>query len=972
MPSPPATDAPRRSYRAVVGIGASAGGLAALEAFFTALPPGDSGLAFVVVQHLSPDCKSILGELIQRRTCLAVFEAADLMPVQANCVYIIPPNSDLALQQGTLQVLEPSDPRGQRSPINFFFRSLAQDQRERAIGIVLSGTGSDGALGVRAIKGEGGLVMAQEPKSAEYDGMPLSAIATGQVDYVQLPAEMPAQLLAYVGRAFTAGAQIQAPGIPDEVLRKIVLRLHGQTGHDFSLYKQDNLARRIARRMAVVQVDRGEDYLGYLEQSWSEGEALFRDLLIGVTRFFRDPMAFQALQEKVIPRIFADRPPGAPIRVWVPGCSTGEEAYSIAILLQEHADSLQQNCKAQIFATDIDRQAIDHARSGLYPASIAADISPPRLARHFTPLEEGGPYTVHKRIREMLIFSEHNVISDPPFGRLHLISFRNVLIYLDVELHKKLFAIFNYALHPGGYLFLGSAESLGECGSLFHPLDRKEKIYQRSGDGRPGRLPLGRHHPYRLTELTDRPPRASTAKRSHTFRELTERALLQEYAAAAILVDKYGEILYLHGRTGSYLEPAPGEAGLNVLKMAREGLRRPLTGALNQAVAHSQKIDLGALRVRSNGGHVAVNVSVRPVPAQSEPFLYLIIMMAQEEGGATGFPPVPVEMAVPELDRRVIALQEELRVQQEQLQAAYEELEISNQDLQSANEEMQSINEELQSANEELQTSQEELQSINEELSTVNSELQSKVADLSQANNDMNNLLAGTGVGTVFVDHKLKIVRFTPAVTQVINLIPGDVGRPVADIVPNLVGYDRLVADVEQVLDTLASRDVEVETRTGNWFLLRIRPYRTLENVIEGAVITFVDITEMRKVQEDLTAREQWLRQLANTLPLLVWTCGAEGQCDYLGPQWYAYTGQSPTAHPEADWAGRLPEPERAKILVVWGEGIRAGQTFTAEFPIAAQDGIYHQFRSWAVPLRDAAGMLTRWFVTSSKLDPGG
>jgi len=862
----------------IVGIGASAGGLAAFEAFFSGMPADtDPGMAFVLVQHLAPDHKSILTELVKRYTRMQVFEVADGMAVKPNCTYIIPPNRDMALLNGTLQLLEPGAPRGQRLPIDFFFRSLAQDQRERAICIVLSGTGSDGTQGVRAVKGEGGMAMAQEPKSTEYDGMPRSAIATGLMDYVLPAAEMPAQLIAYVAHAFGKTSLLAPAPKAEDGLKKIVLLLRAQTGHDFSQYKRNTIVRRVERRMAVHQVKRLDEYVRYLQQNPADVEALFRDLLIGVTSFFRDPEAFGAFQEHAIPQLFAGKPTGASIRVWVPGCSTGEEAYSIAILLQERLESLKRSFKLQVFGTDIDRRAIESSRAGVYPSSIAADISPPRLARFFTQEADGVAYRIHKGIRDMVIFSEQDVIKDPPFSKLDLISCRNLLIYMGGELQKKLIPLFHYALNPGGMLFLGTSETVGDFPDLFAAMDRKARLYQRKEESasahRSGFHPLLSEHP------SPGPSGKGPGQAKLPVREITERALVQQYAPPGALVDEHGDILYLHGHTGKYLELAPGEAGMNILKMAREGLRWDLTAALRKAVALKAPVRHAGLRIKTNGDFAFVDLTVLPVtagPDLAAPKLFLVGFAdapaahperpekaaphagdaaGGDAGGETG------ESAA-NVDARIAALKRELRAKEEYLQATNEELETSNEELKSSNEEMQSVNEELQSTNEELETSKEELQSVNEELATVNAELQNTVADLSRANNDMNNLLAGTGIGTIFVDHHLRILRFTPTVTQVINLILTDVGRPVGHIVSNLVGYDSLVADVRAVLDSLTPKEVEVQTQTGAWYLLRIRPYRTLENVIEGAVITFTETTEMKKAEAALRESEA-LRRLA-------------------------------------------------------------------------------------------------------------
>jgi two-component system CheB/CheR fusion protein len=855
----------------IVGIGASAGGLAAFEAFFSGMP-NDPGIAFVLVQHLAPNHSSILADLIRRYTRLEVFEVEDTMAVRPNCTYVIPPNRDMGLVNGALQLLEPSEPRGHRLPIDFFFRSLAQDQREQAIGVVLSGTGSDGTLGVRAIKGEGGMVMAQNPESSEFDGMPRSAIATGLVDYELPPAEMPARLIAYVDYAFGKPGRPAADPTPkaESAVKKIFSLLRAQTGHDFGEYKPSTIHRQIGRRMAVHQIEKMDGYIEYLQQTPAEVEALFLNFLIGVTSFFRDPEAFRALEEQIVPKLFANKSAtdGA-IRVWSTGCSTGEEAYSIAILLQERMETLKQNHTIQVFATDIDSRTIATARAGYYPASIAADISPQRLTRFFTAEPDGGAYRIQKSIRDMLIFSKQDVIKDPPFSKLDLICCRNLLIYFGAELQKKLIPLFHYALNPGGTLFLGTAEGVGDFGNLFTRVDRKAKLYQRKEDIHgTQRVALGRFTAP-MTAVNAAPPLAHGKTASSVklpLRELTEQALLQQIAPAGALVNGQGDILYLHGRTGMYLEPTPGETGTNnILKMAREGLRRALSVALHKAFrTHEIVRDLG-LRVKTNGHFTRVNLSVRPVTtgAATTPVSPLYLVILEEP------PPLDPEQvqqaALPgasagadnldsDADARIAALEEKLRARDEYLQSTHEELESSNEELKSSNEEMQSVNEELQSTNEELETSKEELQSVNEELATVNTESQNKVADLLRANNDMSNLLAGTGIATVFVDHQLRILRFTPAAGEIINLILSDVGRPVGHIVSNLVGYDCMVADVTAVLDTLMPKESDVQTTAGRWYAMRIRPYRTLSNVIEGAVITFVDITEMKRIED---AREK-------------------------------------------------------------------------------------------------------------------
>jgi two-component system CheB/CheR fusion protein len=694
-PAAPGPDAGPEPRFPIVGIGASAGGLAAIEAFFSAIPGETStGMAFVLVQHLAPDHKSILSDLIKRYTRMKVFEVRDGMRVAPDCAYIIPPNRDMAILNGTLQLLEPTERHSQRLPIDYFFRSLAQDQRNWGICIVLSGTGSDGTLGLRAVKGEGGMVMVQSPESTEYDGMPRSAIATGLVDYVLPPAEMPAQLIAYAAHAF--GKPQRAPAVPpptpkaDDALKKILVMLRKQTEHDFSQYKFNTINRRIERRMAVHQIERLEEYVRYMQHHPAEVEALFRDLLIGVTGFFRDTEAWKVLQERVISGLFADKPSRDALRIWVPGCSTGEEAYSIAILVQEQIDSLKQAFKVQVFATDIDRYAVDQARSGLYPANIAADVSPERLARFFVKEPDGGAYRITKTIRDMLVFSEQDVIKDPPFSRLDLISCRNLLIYLEGDLQKRLITLFHYALNTQGALFLGTSETLGELESLFTVVDRKWKLYRRKEGAYDAHLAAGgRFLPAALDGgLGPAHPWKTPGPGKLPLRELTERKLLQQYAPVGVLVNEHGDILYIHGRTGQYLEPAAGEASMNILKMAREGLRRDLTTALHKAATKKESLHHHRLTVRSNGGFISVSLSIRPLASdpqlEAAPNLFLVVFeeapTADKERleAAADRPAEALEDPAASVDERLAALRQEMRAKEEYLQATNEELATSN------------------------------------------------------------------------------------------------------------------------------------------------------------------------------------------------------------------------------------------------------------------------------------------------------
>lgn len=832
----------------IVGIGASAGGLAAIEEFFVALPKEESsGMAFVLLQHLDPDHKSLLLDLVKRYTDMTVDWAKNGAQVQPGHAYVLPPNKDLGLINGNLVLEEPEKPRGQRLPIDHFFRSMAADQHENAICIVLSGTGSDGTLGVRAVKGEGGMAIAQSPESAAYDGMPRNAIATGLVDYVSTPAEMPEQLLGYVCRALGQPRDAQQPAQDQPVILLQVLNLlRDRTGHDFTHYKANTLGRRIERRMAVTRIDRMEDYLALLRRDSLESDTLFRELLIGVTSFFRDAAAFETLATEVVPGLVAIRDSSHPVRVWVPGCSTGEEAYSIAMLLLEQADSTKRNVSIQVFATDIDTEAIERARAGIYPDSIGADVSPERLERFF--VRDGGNYRVAKAVRDCLVFAKQDVTKDPPFSRVDLISCRNLLIYMDAVLQQKLMPLFHYALNADGYLFLGSSETVGGSADLFAPVDRKWKLFRRKGTVTPRQLLATSMPPFKAAELGTRRPSLEDVPLRVRVRDLAEQALLERHVPACVVINAEGEVLYIHGHTGRYLEPAAGEPSGSVFKMARDGLRFELTAAVRKVLARKESVLYERLRVQSDGEVSVVNLTVEPL-AGPDAVKGILLVIFEDVAVADGSGAVTQAESSADREQRIADLDRELSAKEEYLRTTVEELETTNEELKSSNEEMQSSNEELQSTNEELETSREELQSVNEELITVNNELQEKVGEVSRINDDMNNMIAGTGIGTMFVDRHLLIKRFTPAVTAIMSLIPTDVGRPLGDIAPRIKGEVDIVGSASSVLDTLVPMQALVEDGAGHVFEMRAQPYRTLDNVIDGAVLTFVDVTEQHMLQ---------------------------------------------------------------------------------------------------------------------------
>ena len=936
-------------------------------------------MAFVLVQHLAPDHVSILCELIRRYTSMQVFEVDDGMQVEINCVYVIPPNRDMALLDGRLQLIDPHTPHSQRLPIDYFFQSLALDQHERAVGIVLSGTASDGTLGLSAIKGEGGLVMAQSPDSAEFDGMPRSAIATGLMDDELPPGEMPAKLLAYAADAIRnpirlTAAPMAAPG-DAKALEKILILLRSHTGHDFSQYKPGTIIRRIVRRMAVQGIETIDNYAKYLQEFPAEGGRLFHDLLIGVTNFFRDPETFQCLEELGLPKLFEGKPPGSTIRVWSVGCATGEEAYSLAILMQERMEALGQSHTLQIFATDIDDRAIATARAALYPTSIAADITPARLKRFFTPESDGSAYHVVKSIRDLLIFSEHDLIKDPPFSKIDLVSCRNLLIYLNADLQKRIFQLFHYTLNTDGMLFLGPSETVGGVDDLFATLARHAKLYRRKDNrfGTRRRVTdqliasqplLNANHP-QFTART-----APAMKLSP--RELAEKAMVQQIVQASALVNGRGDILYIHGRTGRYLELAPGDGGIsNILKTAREGLRNEMALALHKAAQGKEVVVSPGVRVKTNGSFTTINLTVSPVLAEpsampDEP-LYLVIL---EEA-----PKVPKgggqmsEDRGQRADARVMELNKKLRKNEKFLQSSLEGLGSSTEELRSANEEMQSVNEELQSSNEELETAKEELQSSNEELHTVNNELQNRVADLAQANNDINNLLAGTGIGTLFVDHQLRILRFTPPIAEIISVTPEDAGRSVCDFSNHLKNYSTLGEDVRAVLSTLVPIEREVRTTQDKWYLLRILPYRTTENIIQGAVISFVDITEHNRAKELLRTSEEDFAMLAESVPQIVWITRPDGWNIYFNQQWVDYTGLTLEESCGHGWNTPFHPDDRQRAWDAWQEATQKDVPYALECRLRRTDGVYRWWLIRGVPHRNVQGEIVKWFGTCTDIE---
>ena len=853
----------------IIGLGASAGGLEAFEQFFRHVPP-DSGMAFILVPHLDPGHASMLTEILQRITVMPVVEAQDQMGVAPNQVFVIPPNRDMAIFNGVLQLTLPAALHGHRMVIDSFLRSLAEEQGEKAICVILSGTGTDGTLGLRAVHGAGGASFVQDPSTAKYDGMPSSAVRSGLATYVLPVEKIPEQLMTYAKTLFEKKVKPAPPvSTATSALNKIMLLLRSRTGHDFSLYKQSTIQRRIERRMAVHGLENTDTYARYLQEHPQEVQLLFKELLITVTSFFRDPEAFAVLKKDILPQLFEHKPENYIFRIWVPGCATGEEAYSIAILFSEYMDDSKQEFTVQIYSSDIDADSIAAARSGVYPTSIALDVSPERLRRFFVKDETG--YRIKKKIREMIVFAVQNVIKDPPFIKLDLISCRNLLIYLGPELQNKLIPTFYFALKPSGILFLGPAESIGSFTDLFKPINKKWRFCQAEASIASTRLGMAGGHAW-AGDQTGRGLDEAVKKAKETdFAELTKRMLLQSYAPPSVVTDEKGNILYVHGDTGKYLRPAPGQASLNVIEMAREGLQLELRTTIHNAATQKKQVVCNNLSVKTNRGSQGVNLTVRPLtdPGATPP---LLIVCFQDASPLEQKKPARAKRPVRQGQSKLVEeLEQELSYMKENLQATIEELQASNEEIKSTNEELQSTNEELQSTNEELETSQEELQSVNEELVTVNAELQAKIEQVTEIQDDLKNLLDNTSIGTIFLDKHLAIKRVTREAAKVFRLVASDAGRPLSDIKSNIEGED-LVDDARDVLDSLAPREKEVRTSDGKWYLARILPYQSLDNVIEGVVLTFTDITERRRAEESGRVAREYAESIVDTIrePLVV------------------------------------------------------------------------------------------------------
>jgi len=869
----------------IVGIGASAGGLEAFSQLLEHLPP-DTGMGLVLVQHLDPSHSSALTELLGRTTRLPVTEVKNGTVVEPNHVYVIPPNVNMFISRGVLRLqARHGQAPGHRS-IDMFFNSLAQDQGHQAIGVILSGTATDGTLGLEAIKAEGGIAFAQEEKSARYDGMPRSAIASGCVDFVLTPQEIGYELHRlsthpYIVPATTA----RAPELPDEssAFKRILSILRQRTGLDFTAYKTSTLHRRIARRLALSQKRNLDEYVTLLRDKPAEVDALYEDLLINVTSFFRDPGNIEFLKKKVFPKICLQARPEEPLRMWVAGCSSGQEPYSLAMAFLEFAESRKQSNRLQIFGTDANEAGLEKARAAIYPKALLADVSPQRLRRFFVEAS-GGHYAVSKTVREMCVFARHNLIADPPFSRLDLISCRNLLIYLEPDVQKKIMPIFHYALKPGGFLWLGTSESVGGFADLFAPLNKRNKIYIKKSAAAPRTFSFPRSDRSQTARQKKREPGSGVVKAFDPQRE-GDRILLARYAPASVLINDEMEVLQFRGDTGVYLKPAPGKPTMNLLKMLREGLMLPVRAMIQKARREKNPVMRASVRFKQNGGMALVKVGVLPLKHLPTQEAHYVVTFEPPAGGALageGASHGSASAKTKDSTRSKVnrgeeflskaaesgairRLTDELADTKDYLQSVIEQYDAASEELQSAGEEAQSSNEELQSINEELETSKEELQASNEELSTVNQELQNRNTEVSALNDDLLNLLSSVSIPVVMVGRDLRIRRITPAAEKALNVIGSDIGRLISDVKlkVEIPGLEEVIAEV---IDTITSRELEVQDRQGRWQSVRVRPYKTMENRIDGAVIALVDVDALKRSEQRAQQARDYAEAIVDTV----------------------------------------------------------------------------------------------------------
>jgi two-component system CheB/CheR fusion protein len=852
------TDPALRHDFPIVAIGASAGGLEAFESFFDHMP-NDSGMAFILISHLSPEHDSVLPQLIQKYTAMPVQAISNNMRVCRNQVYVIPPKKRVSIKNGYLGLEPLGEHRTRHLPIDSFFASLADDQGSNGICIVLSGTGSDGTLGITQASDRIGSIFAQDEASAKFPGMPNSAVATGLVDFIMPPSKMPSQLVKFASPHHSSEI---AKSSELEVSKgqghsKIYELLYAFSGDDFSQYKKNTLNRRIERRMHLHNIDEISDYVDLLEQNRSELSILFKELLIGVTQFFRDSQVFDALRDHYLPTFLKDKNKAESIRVWVAGCSTGEEAYSLAIVLHETMVQMKRHHKITIFATDLDKTAIDTARAGLYPSSIEESVSPERLKLHFYEKTDGH-YKVKKSLREKVIFATHNVIQDPPFSNLDILSCRNLLIYFSAQLQRKLLPYFHYSLHKNGLLILGSSETVGDHIDLFTVVDKKNKFFRRKESSANSLLSFRLHvrSPVSQTGIASMPLNTTLTHDVNAL-QLMQTLLEQSDMKPCVIIDENNHVVYVHGRTAKFIELAQGQMSADILQMVKPELKTILVSALAEVSDSKSEKVIKNIYLKENDASLSVDITIKPIQ-RTENSNELVMVIFDEKVNTK----LKRKSAANKNDNQSVSeLEYELQNTKNTLKATIEALETANEELKSSNEELQSTNEELQSTNEEIQTSKEELQSLNEESSTVNIELKCRIDELSQSNDDIKNLLDSTHIATLFLDVQLGIRRFTPKLKEIIPLSTGDAGRSIQHFSTSLVDVD-LVEFANQVLDDLHSIEIEVKALKNITYIMNVRPYRTLTNVIDGVVITFEDITERKSISDALQVSETRYRML--------------------------------------------------------------------------------------------------------------
>jgi two-component system CheB/CheR fusion protein len=832
----------------IVALGGSAGSFHSFEKFFMHMP-SDTGIAFVIIMHLERSGNVSVSALLQQASSMTILEASDGLNILPNHIYVIPPNRDMGIHKGKLLLFNASRLKGAHMSIDYFLQSLSEDQWNQAVAIIFSGMGADGETGVRMIKEKLGMVMVQDPETAEFSSMPASSIKTNMVDYILAPEDMPAKLIQYLNhpalREPVAEEFITERNNQTHV-QKILMLLRSSTGHDFSLYKKNTIIRRIERRIAFHQLPDYIHYVNYMRENPHEIEMLFNELLIGVTKFFRDAGAFEILKNK-LNQLLANKLENDPIRIWVAGCSTGEEAYSIAILIMEYLEKIdvKHRPKAQIFATDLDANAIEHARGGFYFANIVSEVSQDRLDKFF--IKKNNGFVVRKEVREMIIFAQHNLIKDAPFTRLDLLCCRNVMIYLTTDLQKKILPVFHYSLNIGGILFLGPAESVSGFNDIFNVIDSKWKMYER----KQGASALGKmlDFPFNISNQHNKQIKVDGNNKplnKNPVAEAFNKILLDNHSPSSLLLNEKGEILYINGKTSKYIQLISGEAIMNIHRMAREELKYALGNAIHQAWTQKSTVHISGIKIKEEDKIFLIDFSVEYI--FDLPLQGLLLVTFCDKGLLKKTKLKENRFEDPSRNGAVEELEKELIYTKQQLHTTIEQMETSLEELKSTNEELQSTNEELQSTNEEALTTKEEMQSLNEELMTINLQYQNKAEELTQLNNDMKNLLDNTEIGTIFMDNQLNILRFTPQVTKLFNVIPSDVGRSITHIVSNF-DYPSIENAIMLVIEKLVGKEIEVKTKKGEWYNLRIMPYRTLDNFINGAVLTFTKITPVKAME---------------------------------------------------------------------------------------------------------------------------